>query len=173
MDTLYRYTFQYIICSACLPAEDYHHSNWKSCVLGFINTAGNTLHLWASVQSSGTAAIRISARKTARWSITYFKISVAYSSLFRAIDCIEQKIVEDSYIALEKEDDEDSTQAFCEFNWPWISGTLYIIIMDSLHYICYHLYLCCMYTFFPISCILFMLNFIKHLLLEVATAKEK
>lgn len=45
------------------------------------------------------------------------KISVAYSSLFRAVDCIEQKIAEDSYT--EKEDDteaEDSTQAFCEFD---------------------------------------------------------
>ena len=43
MDTSYRYTFQYMICSACLPAEDYHHRNWKSCVLGFIDTAGNSL----------------------------------------------------------------------------------------------------------------------------------
>ena len=35
-------------------------------VLGFIATAGNTLHLRTSIQSSCTAAIRISARKAAR-----------------------------------------------------------------------------------------------------------
>ena len=47
------------------------------------------------------------------------KTSVAYSSLFRAIDCIEQKITE----GIEKDSEietadmsEDSTQAFCEFD---------------------------------------------------------
>ena len=42
---------------------------------------------------------------------------IRYSSLFWAVDCIEQKIAEDT--SSEKEDmslSEDSTQAICEFN---------------------------------------------------------
>ena len=45
------------------------------------------------------------------------KTSVAYSSLFRAIDCIERKITESD--AIEDSDNdmsEQSTQAFCEFD---------------------------------------------------------
>lgn len=44
------------------------------------------------------------------------KTSAAYSSLFRAIDCIEQKISDSKTDDGEKEEDGDETQAFCEFN---------------------------------------------------------
>ena len=42
------------------------------------------------------------------------KISVAYSSLFRAIDCIEQKLVKDS--ANNDDSDPEYTQALCELD---------------------------------------------------------
>lgn len=45
------------------------------------------------------------------------KISVAYSSLFRAVDCMEQRISADA--STEKENSEmseDCTQAICEFD---------------------------------------------------------
>ena len=46
------------------------------------------------------------------------KISVAYSSLFRAIDCLEQKITESDATEKDSNNDmsEENTQAVCEFD---------------------------------------------------------
>ena len=118
MDTLYRYTFQYIICSACLPAEDITTEIGKAVFSALLTLLA--IHYTHELQYNPLVQqpLEFLQEKLLGDQLpTSRKISVAYSSLFRAIDCIEQKIVEDSCTALEKEDDdEDSTQAFCEFN---------------------------------------------------------
>lgn len=44
------------------------------------------------------------------------KTSTAYSNMFRAVECIEQKLSEKVGDDNEREAGEDSTQAVCEFN---------------------------------------------------------